>query len=215
MAVDTEPQAPAAAPPHRSRGRRLLRGTGKTLIAAGVLVLLFIAYELWGTGLLAEREQNRLRDAIGTHGFPAKPIPGDALGFIRIPKIDLDMVFVEGSGYTELKKGPGHYADTPLPGQRGNVAIAGHRTTYLHPFWALNRVLPGDIIELQTRAGTFRYRVVWQRVVTPHQNEVLDPTRRRSLTLTTCHPRFSARQRLIIRAVQVAGPGTPGSGGAA
>jgi sortase A len=215
MAVDTRHQAPVAPPRPRSRGRRILRGAGKTLITAGVLILLFIAYELWGTGLLAGREQNRMRDAIGTQGFPARPVPGGALGFIRIPKIDLDMVFVEGSDYTALKKGPGHYEDTPLPGERGNVGIAGHRTTYLHPFWALNRLQPGDIVELQTRRGTFRYRVVWQRIVSPFAVEVLNPTKRRALTLTTCHPRFSARERLVIRAVQVSGPGSPGSGGAA
>jgi sortase A len=217
MALDTRRDAPPAQPPAppRSRGRRVVRGIGKTLITLGVLVLLFVAFELWGTGVLTQREQGRMRDAIGTQGFPERAVPGGALGFIRIPKIDLDMVFVEGSEYEPLKKGPGHYSDTPLPGKPGTVGIAGHRTTYLHPFWALDRVKRGDIIELQTRAGEFRYRVTWQRVVTPYSYWVLNRTKVPSLTLTTCHPRFSARQRLVVRAVQISGPGTPRGVGAA
>jgi sortase A len=124
----------------------------------------------------------------------------------------LDMVFVEGSGPEPLKKGPGHYERTALPGEVGNVGIAGHRTTYLHPFWGLNTLKRGDLIELQTRRGTFRYAVRWQRVVSPTGYWVLKRTKVPSLTLTTCHPRFSARERLIVRAVQVSGPGTPRRG---
>jgi sortase A len=212
MAIDTQPDVARPPAPARSGGRRFLRGFGKTLITLGVLVLLFVAYELWGTGLLTERAQNRLRDDIREHGLAARPIPGNALGFIRIPRMELDMVFVEGSDVEALKKGPGHYADTPLPGEPGNVGIAGHRTTYLHPFWDLQKLRPGDIIELETRRGTFRYSVRWQRVVGPLDTFVLDRTKVPSLTLTTCHPRFSARERLIVRAIQVSGPGTPRGG---
>jgi sortase A len=190
-----------------------MRGAGKTLITAGVLVLLFVAYELWGTGVITQRAQDGLRQEIDRDGLALAPIPGKAVGFIAIPKIGLDMVFVQGTEREDLMKGPGHYSDTPLPGRPGNVGIAGHRTTYSQPFWALNELRPGDIIELRTRAGTFRYAVRWQRVVSSHDLWVVDPTKVPALTLTTCHPRFSSRERLVIRALQISGPGTPRGGG--
>jgi sortase A len=215
MAVQTTPPVALEQPPlpPRRRGRRIVRLIGKTLIVMGFLVLAFVAYELWGTGVVTERAQAKAREGISRSGFPVKAIPGQAIGFIRIPRMRLDMAFVEGSDHEALKKGPGHYADTPLPGEPGNVAIAGHRTTYLHPFWDLQKLRPGDLIELQTRLGTFRYAVKWHRVVAPLSGVwVLNATKVPSLTLTTCNPRFSARERLIVRAVQVSGPGTPRGG---
>jgi sortase A len=97
-----------------------------------------------------------------------------------------------------LKEGPGHYPTTPLPGQPGNAAIAGHRTTYGAPFYRLDELAPGDTIQVTTRQGEFTYEVRDRLVVAPTQNEVLDPSEENLLTLTTCHPRFSASQRLII-----------------
>ncbi len=199
-ATRTEPSTPPRA--ERRRGR-VLRGIGKTLIAAGVLVLLFVAYELWGTDFVTKRYQSTLRADVGDRGFSLRPIPGDAAGYIRIPKIDLDMVFVEGTGVEELKKGPGHYSDTPMPGAKGNVGIAGHRTTYARPFWDLQKLQRGDDVILETRRGWFRYRVQWQRIVGPTDYWVLEETKRPAVTLTTCHPRFSAAQRLVVRAVLV------------
>lgn len=202
----------------RGLGRRILRGTGWTLITAGVLLLLFVAYELWGTNLVTSRHQSALRDTLdrqfraaartgdeGT-GEDPPPIPGEAVGIIRIPKIELNMAFVEGVDTEDLKKGPGHYPTTPLPGEPGNTGIAGHRTTYGRPFWSLDRLRAGDRIYLRTVEGSFVYQVVWRRVVTPDQSTVLDPTSRSSLTLTTCNPRFSAAERLIVRAVLLRGP---------
>jgi sortase A len=116
------------------------------------------------------------------------------------------MAVVEGVAPDDLKKGPGHYPGTSLPGAEGNMGIAGHRTTYARPFWALDRLEAGDRIYVDTRGGRFIYRVEWARVVDPNQVEVLDPTSAPSLTLTTCHPKFSAAQRLVVRAVQVSGP---------
>jgi sortase A len=101
--------------------------------------------------------------------------------------------------------GPGHDTWTPLPGEGGNVAISGHRTTFLHPFWSLDRVGPGDLITLETANGRFVYRVVWQRVISPDATWVTAPTAVPSLTLTTCTPRFSAARRLVVRAVQIYG----------
>jgi sortase A len=86
------------------------------------------------------------------------------------------------------------------------VAIAGHRTTHLHPFWPLDQLRAGDRVLLQTRLGAFVYRVTWKRTVALDDWSVIAPTAVPSLTLTTCTPRFSNRERLVVRAVQVAGP---------
>lgn len=119
------------------------------------------------------------------------------MALLRIPKIGVEAV-VEGVGVEALKAGPGHYPSTPLPGQPGNAAIAGHRTTYGAPFYRTDELEPGDLIEVTTRQGDFTYRVREKKVVLPSQNEVLAPSEENLLTLTTCNPRFSAAQRLII-----------------
>lgn len=205
---------------HRRSGRRrVLRGIGWTLITVGLLLLLFVAYELWGTNVITARHQDALRDTLdrqfraaerrgdlGEQSRSPAPIPGEALGIMRIPRIGLNMAFIEGVGTDDLKKGPGHYPTTPLPGEPGNTGIAGHRTTYGKPFWSLDEVRRGDRIYLRTLEGTFVYEVAWRRVVTPDQHQVLDPTDRPALTLTTCNPRFSAAERLIVRALLVRGP---------
>jgi sortase A len=189
-------------------------GLGRALIAFGVLVLLFVAYQLWGTGIHEARAQHDLRRqfAAGTtttvpRGAPtssttaAPPTPsGDAVAVIRIPRIGVDKAVVEGVGVPDLKKGPGHYPGTPLPGQPGNAAIAGHRTTYGAPFYRLNEVQPGDAILVTTHQGTFRYQADGTKVVKPWQTEVLAPSTDARLTLTTCNPRFSARERLVVTA---------------
>jgi sortase A len=107
---------------------------------------------------------------------------------------------VQGIGVPDLRKGPGHYPATPMPGQLGNAAIAGHRTTYGAPFNRLDELVAGDPIVVTTLAGTFRYTVAKSLVVTPKEVFVLDPTPNATLTLTTCNPKFSASQRLVIQA---------------
>src|SRR5687768_12040971 len=117
--------------------RSILGGIGRAFIAAGALILLFVAYQLWGTGVAEARSQDRLKDDFGAAAAkPAKPEDavappeGEAIAIVRIPKIGVEKAVVEGVGVPDLKKGPGHYPGTPLPGQAGNAAIAGHRTTY-------------------------------------------------------------------------------------
>jgi len=200
--------------------RRIVRGIGKTLISSGVLILLFVVYQLWGTGLTHDREQKNLRNqfarqlaapavadtvppATPTSEAPTSTVPdailhGDAVAVINIPKIGLDEVVVEGVGVEELKKGVGHYPDTKMPGESGNAALAGHRTTYGHPFNKIDDLENGDEISVTTLKGTFRYAVFEKKVVTPETISVLDDTPDNRLTLTTCHPKYSAESRLIV-----------------
>ena len=212
--------------------RTVARGIGKTLIGAGVIVLLFVAYQLWGTGIAEARSQNSLKKhfraevatvpttAPSPAGGPpttvaALPPPptGEAIAILHIPKIGVNKAVVEGVGVPDLKKGPGHYPDTPLPGQPGNVAIAGHRTTYGAPFFNLDQLAKGDAIQITTRTGaTLNYEVSETKVVKPSDVSVVNPTTDNRLTLTTCNPRYSASQRLVVIAAlkgQVTEAATP------
>jgi sortase A len=205
--------------------RRIVRGTGKTLISLGVLILLFVVFQLWGTGLTHDRAQKSLRSEFARQlaapaaaepaptgapaTVPAPLVEGGPAGAIQIPKIGLDGIVVEGVGVEDLKKGVGHYPDTKMPGESGNAALAGHRTTYGHPFNRLDELEPSDEITVTTTAGTFRYLVTEKKVVTPETVEVLDPTTDNRLTLTTCHPKYSAEQRLIVVAQLSAPPQPP------
>lgn len=194
---------------------------GRLLIAGGVLILLFVAYQLWGTGLKEASSQHSLRrqfEASLSHPHqrtaanqgantqaqadaPPPPPEGQAVGIIKIPAISLEKVVVQGVGEDDLREGPGHYPETPLPGQAGNSAIAGHRTTYGAPFFRLNELVAGDPILITTRQGAFRYVVQQSMTVDPSDSAVVEPTPGNHLTLTTCTPRYSAAQRLIVVAV--------------
>jgi sortase A len=123
---------------------------------------------------------------------------GDPLGKIAIPRIGLDAVFVQGTGTSDLRKGPGHYPATPLPGQHGTVAIAGHRTTYLAPFHDVNELRPGDRITLSMPYGRFEYRVEHTRIVAPTALWVTDRVGYDRLILSACHPLYSAAQRIVV-----------------
>ena len=130
-----------------------------------------------------------------------RPVPGKVLGRMVIPKMKKDLLFVEGAGVEDLKTGPGHYAKTPLPGEEGNVGIACHRTTYGAPCFNLHFLKPGDPIFFQTDYGKFRYEVEGHTIVGPKDKVVLAPTPGQSvLTITTCHPQYSAAQRYVVRA---------------
>lgn len=127
---------------------------------------------------------------------------GDALTRIQIPSLDVDVVVVEGTSASALRAGAGHYPSTPLPCEAGNVAIAGHRTTYGKPFANVDRLKTGDVIVLETPIGKCTYEVNRAPfVVGPRDFSVIanDPNSR-SLTLTTCHPKGSAAKRLIVKA---------------
>ena len=125
---------------------------------------------------------------------------------IRIPKVGLDVVIFEGVTPPTLKQGPGHMPDTALPGQPGNSVISGHRTTYGRPFFDLDQLEPGDVIEVETAIGVHTYAVRESLVVEPTDVWVTNDRGGAWLTLTTCNPKYSARERLIIFAELVAGP---------
>ena len=201
--------------------RTFLRGLGQVLITLGVVVLLFCVYELKVTSVYTDREQNKLDRALlhewvtpatGPQG-PALPVSTLGKGFARIYLPTLGRkevhVVVEGVSHADLKKGPGHFPGTDLPGALGNVVISGHRTTYGAPFNRLDELHLGDAIVLETRTTFYTYVVQKIFVVKPsaigvtyhvpdHPGAV--PTQR-LLTLTTCNPKYSARTRLIVRAV--------------
>ena len=105
-----------------------------------------------------------------------------------------------GVALSDLRKGPGHYPNTPLPGQLGNAAIAGHRTTYGAPFFRVDELAAGDEIIVTTVQGTFRYLVTEIKIVKPTDFSVLDPSPDATLTLTSCNPRYSSRQRIVVKA---------------
>jgi sortase A len=124
--------------------------------------------------------------------------PGDPLGRIVMPEIGVSEVFVEGTGSSDLRTGPGHYPETPLPGERGTVAIAGHRTTYGAPFRRIDSLEQGDRIELRMPYGRFVYRVERLRIVPPTETSVIDRVDHDRLVLSACHPLYSAAKRIIV-----------------
>jgi sortase A len=267
-------------PPPPKDWRWWVGGTGKVLIAAGLLLLGFVAYQLWGTGLETARAQRALEsdfeellaiapeiepadidpavtdatttetpaDAVDTGdeadptdadpsgtdqsaggglapepetvtelvvledgSFPlpveSQVIPevegGDALARIEIPAIGVDNIVVAGVQTSDLKKGPGHFPETPLPGQLGNAAIAGHRTTYGQPFHNVDKLEWGDEIIVTTLTGRYVYLVNGREIVSPSDYQVVttvDPTVA-NLTLTSCHPKWTARERIIITSI--------------
>jgi sortase A len=125
---------------------------------------------------------------------------GDAVGRIRMPSLDASYVVVAGDDAAALRKGPGAYPDTPLPGRGGTTAIAGHRTTYLAPFRHIDQLKRGDEVELQMPYGRFVYRVQGQQIVDPSNVSVVEPVGYERLVLTACHPLYSAAERIVVSA---------------
>lgn len=221
--------------PRRRGAHRIVRTIGilgRVFVGAGLILLFYTAYLLWGTGVYTKQEQRRgaaelARNPIvseeklskGGNIPPARPHGGSArlgepLFTLKIPKIGLETVVVQGVGREELKKGPGHFpdcgstagardcvGDAKYPGEKGNVPISGHRTTYGAPFFRLNELAKGDVIDFVSGRVRYRYEVNEAgRVVDPFTGfREVEQHGRDEVTLTTCHPRFSAAQRLIVQ----------------
>ena len=217
--------------------RVLVRGAGELMLTAGAVVLLFVVYEVYVTDLLNHRAQDQLSDQIHQEweseapradaGTPmtVAPAEGEPLAVLHVPRLGEDWarVVLEGTAEDELSQGPGHYVGTALPGQPGNLAVAGHRVGKGSPFLDADQLVPGDPIVVETADSWFVYRVLGdpasgdyggdpsgvpgQQIVRPSDVSVIAPTPGGTevtgayLTLTTCHPKYSARQRLIVHAV--------------
>jgi sortase A len=182
------------------------------LMVSGVLLLADAAATvLWQepvSAVLASRQQAELEEAledppVRQRVIRRRPLPGDAIGEIDLPTLGRSYYVIEGTGAGDLRKGPGHYPDTPLPGQRGTVAIAGHRTTYGAPFRTVDQLDRGDRIVIEMPYGRFVYRVEKLRIVEPTQTEVTHGVGYNRLVLTACHPLYSAAQRIVVFARQV------------
>jgi len=236
-----------------------LRGTGQTLITAGVIVLLFVVYELWVTNIFAHEKQSKVHNALEKEWAQGDDplvtggkldLPGGKQGTIStgtgianlyIPRLGTDYHFtiVQGTDDGSLEKGPGHYTGSALPGQVGNFAVAGHRVGKGEPFLNLDHLRPGDTIVIETKSTWFIYTVKGslqtgdlndkgtdgipgREIVSPSDTGVIAPVpdhpgvtpTEKMITLTTCHPKFTATQRMILhgtlaRTVQRSGDQLP------
>jgi sortase A len=222
--------------------RRAAGVLGELLITAGVLVLLFVVWQLWWTDVTAGREQARtvtsLEQQFDRSGLPDRPVvasgatgsapstsapaptarkdplvtfsgvpKGKAFAIIRVPRYGSDYArpILQGTGTDILQQGVGHYVGTAMPGQVGNFAIAGHRTTYGRPFHDIDKLQRGDVVIIETKQDYFVYRVRRHTIVRPWQTDVIAPVPQhtgeqpsaRWLTMTSCHPKYSAAYRYI------------------
>ena len=216
--------------------RRNIEILGWTMIWLGVFLFGYVGWQLFGTdlvnGQVQENAQVELAESFedarlaapepdlvtveipGTDDDPpvvayySEEVPRQSVSFaaIRIPKIDVDAVVFEGVDRETLTKGPGHMPETVLPGQPGNSVISGHRTTHGRPFYDFDRLVLGDRIEVETAVGIHVYEVRETLIVDPWDVWVAGPREGAWLTLTTCNPKFSARERLVVFAELVDGP---------
>ncbi len=215
------PPVPAdARPARRLVGDALRRPGGRRALSVLSLVLALAGVGMFaypfGTDLYSRQIQSRLRsefdDPEFVEAYQLRKIKvGQGLTRLRIPELGVAVLVVEGTTPSALKAGAGHYVGTPLPGEEGNVAIAGHRTTFGRPFNRIDELTAGDKIYLDTPFATFEYTLVagfdghanpWP--TSPNDFSVVAPPRtpgQKTLTLTTCHPKGSAKQRLILRAL--------------
>lgn len=185
--------------------RRGLSALSVVLLLGGVALVGYPFFtNVWQTRLQTKLSKQLQSPELEQAYRDRKIETGDSLTRIRIPAIDVDAVVVEGTTPSALRAGAGHYPQTPLPCEDGNVSIAGHRTTYGKPFGNLDRLKPGDTIELSTPIGGCVYSISKAPYpVDPNDLSVLSATPDKTLTLTTCHPKGSAAQRLIVKAAWV------------
>lgn len=204
----------------RSTGRpsiasQIFRPIGWISIIFGVVLLELAGFLFWGTGMKTAAAQTELRGEFAhvqqsaAQGNFRRPVNGESIARLVIPKLGLDMIVVEGVGHDELSRGPGHLPDTAFPGSDGSSVISGHRTTYASPFSNIDQLEPGDEIRVITAEGESVYAMTKSYIVLPNDTSVTLPLvfgEKPRLRLTTCHPRFSAAQRLIVEADRIQAP---------
>jgi sortase A len=150
----------------------------------------------------ARRPQNPRSDDLSraARRFRLSTAEGEAIGRLRIPRLGLDLVVVDGTSPEDLRRGPGRHRETAMPGEGELVYIAGHRTTYGAPFSEIDRLRSGDAVTLELPYGTVEYRVSAHRIVDDEDLSVLESRGREELVLQACHPRFFASQRYLVYA---------------
>lgn len=197
---------------------KLLRGlaglVGELMITAGAFLLLFVGWQLWWTDVTSDADAGQavtvLQENFDDPSWvqPKRVHLGDAFAIIRIPRFGAGFArpVYEGTTRDVLQRGVGHYPGTVLPGEIGNFALAGHRTTYGKPFNQIDKLRDGDVVLIETKATWYVYRVTGHQIVAPTQTSVILPVPDEPdaeptaalLTMTSCHPEFSARQRFIV-----------------
>jgi sortase A len=189
----------------RSPVRAVVRFIGAVASVSGALLIADAAVTLlWQepvSAFMAQRQQARLEEKLERpppRVLRKQPLRGDAIGKIELPTLDRSYFMVEGTDAANLRKGPGHYPETPLPGERGTVAVAGHRTTYLAPFRTIDKLERGDEVIASMPYGRFVYRVEKTEIVEPSALWVKRRVRYDRLILTACHPLYSAAQRIVV-----------------
>jgi sortase A len=199
--------------------RFTIRLGAELAITAGVVLAAFVFYLLVWTNHQTAQAQDGLLDDFhaqkehvkkdgGGKDAAEKPESGDGLGVLHIPALgqDWEWVIVEGVTDDDLAKGPGHFPGTALPGDVGNFAVAGHRSTHGEPVATLDQLEVGDSVVVETVDGWLTYQVMWERILSPSATEVLDPVaghpgeeaEQRTMTLVTCNPRWGSSERLVI-----------------
>ena len=188
----------------------MLRFVASVMMVSGTLLIADAAITLlWQepvSAYVADQHQQELKTAFvdpPQRVIRRQPLKGDSIARIEIPAIGVDEYVVEGTDLESLRKGPGHYPETPLPGAPGTTAIAGHRTTYGAPFRNIDDLHRGDRIVVDMPDGRFIYRVEGSKIVDDQDLSVLQPVGYRRLMLSACHPLYSAAQRIIVYARQV------------
>ena len=233
--------------------RLVLRGIGQTLITGGLVILLFVVYEVYVTNVFAHRLQVRVhkalqnewasgKDPLALPGTNQSGIPlGTGIANLYIPRFGSDYAFtvVQGTDGAALEKGPGHYVGTALPGQTGDFAVAGHRVGKGEPFLNLDHLRPGDAVIVETETSWYVYlvegdvktgdlsatdfnKVPGREIVNPSDGQVILPVpdnpglspaaHDRYMTMTTCHPKFTAAQRMVVHAQLQPGNTVPRTG---
>jgi sortase A len=199
-----------------ARVHELLRWSRNAFLAAGALALGYCGFVLLDSKLYQDIQARRFQQQLEGVGPPVAsggvmtdlritPAQGGALGRIEIDRIGLSAMIMEGTDGRTLRRAVGHIRGTPLPGQQGNVAIAGHRDTFFRP---LRNVEHNDEITLSTLDGSYRYLVDSTQVVAPEDMQVLDNSGDTTLTLVTCYPFYfvgPAPMRFIVRAHRIPG----------
>ncbi|MDR2255748.1 MAG: class E sortase [Arthrobacter sp.] len=217
---------PRRAAPRRGVISILVGGVGEILLTLGVVLLLFVVWQLWWTNLEASNTQNSALKAISqdfkpaTEGAkepeaPKHPIEGKVWGVLYVPAFGdaFAKPIAQGVGMDVLDTvGVGHYPTTQMPGEVGNVGLAGHRQTHGQVFWDMDKLSEGDKAYIQTADGLYTYTYRSTQIVAPDRGDVLFPVpgdaaakpTDKLLTLTTCHPPFTTDLRMVVHLEQTA-----------